>query len=77
MSDKILLGKVTQRETPFGTVETKISLGPKDFEKIGINCQEWKNFVVKTSKAGTLYMELDNWKPKGAAVAEGAEDLPF
>ena len=77
MSEKILLGKVTQRDTPWGTVETKLSLGPKDFEKMGIQCNEWKNIEIKTSKDGKLYGELDTWKPNNQTQDEPQGDLPF
>jgi hypothetical protein len=78
MSEKILLGKVTQRETPFGTVETEIALGPKDFEKMGIVCPDWKRIKIKPSKSGGLYAELNTWQPKPAATVEGdTEELPF
>jgi hypothetical protein len=78
MSEKILLGKVTQRETPFGTVETEIALGPKDFEKMGIVCPDWKRIKIKPSKSGGLYAELNTWQPKPAAVEpEDDGSLPF
>lgn len=76
---KIYLGKVEAKENKFGTVETYISFGPQDFEKLGIQCNQWKNFVLKTNKEGKPYLELNTWKPK-AAQAEAVstdEALPF
>lgn len=78
MSEKIYLGKVTARENKFGGVETNISFGPQDWEKIGINCKEWKNFTLKSNKEGKPYLELNNWAPKQEANAPVADDaLPF
>jgi hypothetical protein len=73
MSEKIYVGKVQAKENKFGGVETHISLGPKDWEKLGINCNDWKNFILKSSKEGNPYLELNTWQPKAAAE----EAAPF
>ena len=81
MSDeKIYVGRVQTRENKFGEVETNISFGPQDWEKLGINCTEWKNLVMKTSKEGKPYLQVNNWKPNAEAntsVAPSEEKLPF
>jgi hypothetical protein len=73
-NEKIYIGKVEAKENKFGGVETNISFGPKDWEKLGINCAEWKNFVLKSNKEGKPYLELNTWQPKQAAAEES---LPF
>lgn len=74
MSDKIYLGRVEAKENKFGGIETNISLGPKDWEKLGINCSEWKNLVLKTNKEGKPYLEVNTWVPKSE---KAEESLPF
>lgn len=78
MSEKIYIGRLEAKENKFGGIETNISFGPKDWEKLGINCTEWKNLVLKTNKEGKPYLELNTWQPKQAETAVSSEEeLPF
>jgi hypothetical protein len=79
MSEKIYVGKVSQKENKFGQVETAISFGPQDWEKIGVKFDGWKNFVLKSSKEGKPYVELNTWVPaeKKAEDKQSNDGLPF
>jgi hypothetical protein len=74
-TEKIYSGRVQSMENKFGGVETHISFGPQDWEKLGIKCSEWKNLILKSNKEGKPYLELNTWQPKAETAAE--ESLPF
>ena len=91
-TEKIYVGKLTQRVNNFNEPETKIWFGPQDFEKLDKVRQEKgdnANLVIKLSKEGKPYMIVDNWEPnkvnnwepkKAAVAAEPTgedTDLPF
>lgn len=77
MSDKILVGRVEVKQTKFGGL-TKLSFGPNDISKLQEQAQSnkgWVNLILKESKSGNLYLEVDTWKPTKQAAQ--AEDFPF
>lgn len=77
------IGKVTARTNKFNEQEIKIGFGPQDWEKLGLQFNEWKNFVLKYSKEGKPYLVIDDWKPEQTArpsvgyEEEPQTDLPF
>ena len=88
-AEKIYVGKLTQRTNNFNEPETKIWLGPQDWEKLDklrAENNDSVNLVIKLSKEGKPYMVVDTWKPNtggqstpasetGAGVSN--DDLPF
>jgi hypothetical protein len=76
---KVYLGKTETKETEYGKLH-KVSFGPKDFEKLNQykNDSGWVNCLIKESKEGSLYLEIDTFKPKPkTAEAEESYDSPF
>lgn len=73
------IGKVTPRTNKFNDQEIDIAFGPQDWEKLGINCTEWKNLRMKYSKEGKPYLVINDWKPgqTGQAPEVDQEQLPF
>jgi hypothetical protein len=93
MSDKIFVGKVTEKQTKFGNL-IKIGLNEKDLQKLEDNLSQtgWVNLALKPSKKGGFYLEIDTYgqapapaAPSGCAVNahededndNGKGDLPF
>jgi hypothetical protein len=79
------IGIVKNIETKYGTL-TKISISEKDFRENQKN--GWVNAVLKTSKEGKPYLQIDEFQPKekseGGHISKSTPvidqkdtDLPF
>ena len=69
-----LMVKKTTGNTP-DWIKFKISIKREELiEWLQNKPDEWVNAEVKESKAGKLYCEVNNWKPKGES--EVADDIP-
>ena len=80
MSDKQFCGTGRVYETKYGPL-TKVSFTKDDLELLIKNVSEngWVTAVVKEKKnkvegKPTHYLEVDNWKPDGAASVEAKKE---
>tara|TARA_R110002020_G_scaffold302499_1_gene517849 strand:- start:895 stop:1158 length:264 start_codon:yes stop_codon:yes gene_type:complete len=63
-------------------IRAKMSIVRKDLIKwLESRDEDWINCDIKLSKSGSLYAQVDDWKPSKASAtprAEGSDDgLPF
>jgi hypothetical protein len=79
MSEKIYVGKLSQRVNKFGENEVKIGYTREHLQTLLDNVNEngWVNVVQKLGKNGEPYQQIDTWKPKAAAASDEQESLPF
>ena len=81
MSEKVYLGRSESKDTQYGKMH-KVSFGPKDFDKMQLmkNEKGWLNCLIKESRDGNLYLEVDTWEPKDKEVSKQSiddTDVPF
>lgn len=78
MSEKIYVGKLSQRVNKFGDNEIKIGYTKEHLQSLLDNVSEsgWVNVVQKLGKNGEPYQQIDTWKPSNAPTTSG-EELPF
>ncbi len=76
-NEKVYVGRVETKENKFGDIETRIGLTSENLQVLSDHLSEkgWVNLILKTTKEGKPYLQVDTWKPAGATVAQ--EDLPF
>jgi hypothetical protein len=80
MSEKIYVGKLSQRVNKFGDNEIKIGYTKEHLQALLDNVSEsgWVNVVQKLGKNGEPYQQIDTWKPSNTAPATVEQDsLPF
>lgn len=74
MKEQKFIGNVKIIETKYGEL-IKISLGPKDLEKVK---NGWINMILKKKKEGGYYLVEDEWQPNKENNPEKKRlDLPF
>ena len=70
--EKIYVGRTTEAQNKFGEQEVNIGFTAEDITKLQENLNEkgWVNLVLKKSKEGKPYLQVNTWSGKsgGAAV---------
>ena len=80
MSEKIYVGKLSQRVNKFGDSEIKIGYTKEHLQSLLDNLSDsgWVNVVQKLGKNGEPYQQIDTWKPTNATASVAKEEsLPF
>lgn len=73
--DKVFVGNIKTKETKFGQIEV-VGINKADIQTMAKHMNEkgWVNLLIKTSKDGKRYLEVDTWKPSAEIVKD---DMPF
>lgn len=75
MTKKQFVGRSKTIETKFGKMH-KVGISAEDYNKFNKN--GWLNVIVKFSKEGNVYLELDEWQPKAEdKKVPYPDDIPF
>lgn len=73
--EKIFIGKVTEKTFDNGGSILKLSLSDEDKKKIPPH--GYTTLLIKKSKKGTWYAEVDTFQPQVPQLKSSNDDLPF
>lgn len=75
--EKKYIGRSRSLETKYGKMH-KVGISRSDFDKYAKN--DWLNVLIKFSKEGNAYLELDEYQPKKGesdSWNKNPNDVPF